>query len=43
MGKKDEDKSFGEALSENLRGFGHFIYNPQDGTVLGRNASGWGK
>jgi sodium/potassium-transporting ATPase subunit beta len=43
MGKKAGEKSFGESVAENLRGFGQFLYNSEEGTVLGRTGSGWAR
>jgi len=42
MGKKVE-KTFMESAAENARGFGLFIYNGEDGTVLGRTGRGWAR
>jgi len=40
MGKKpDENKS----LADTAAAFGKFVYNGEDGTVLGRGASSWGR
>ena len=42
MGKKEE-KSFGESMMDNIHGFGLFLYNKEEGTVLGRTGRGWGE
>lgn len=42
MGKKVE-KTFMESAAENARGFGLFLYNGEDGTVLGRTGRGWAR
>lgn len=42
MGKKVE-KSFMESAADNARGFALFLYNKEDGTVLGRSGRGWAR
>lgn len=40
---KDEKKPLGQTIRENASAFGTFIYNSEEGTVLGRNSSSWGR
>jgi len=42
MGKK-EDKTLKETIVENAQGFALFVYNKEEGTVLGRNGRGWAR
>jgi len=42
MGKKEE-KSFMESAADNARGFALFLYNKEEGTVLGRTGRGWAR
>jgi len=42
MGKKEE-KPLTEVIMENLRGFGNFLYDPEQKTVLGRSGAGWAR
>ena len=36
-------KTLSEEISENLHDFRLFVHNAEEGTILGRNGSGWGK
>jgi len=40
MGKKVEEK---QSLGDTAAAFGKFVYNGEDGTVMGRGAASWGK
>lgn len=40
---KDEKKPLGQTIRENASAFGTFLYNSEEGTVLGRNSSSWGR
>lgn len=42
MGKKEE-KSLKETIVENAQGFALFLYNKEEGTVLGRTGRGWAR
>ena len=43
MGGKPEEKPLMESVMENARGFALFLYNKEEGTVLGRTGRGWGE
>lgn len=40
---KDEKKPLGQTIRENASAFRTFLYNSEEGTVLGRNSSSWGR
>jgi len=43
MGGKPEEKPLMESVMENARGFALFLYNKEEGTVLGRTGRGWAR
>jgi len=43
MGGKPEEKPMMESVRENARGFALFLYNKEEGTVLGRTGRGWAR